>query len=144
MHHLRLAVFAPLLLAGCTAHSPAEPSELVNAQSLVRFLEHVGARVTVAEQMPRESFPFFRVNAQRLLVNGQNVHVFEYSDADSAAEDAARVAPSGSPVGDTQITWTDPPRFYRRGQLIVLYVGRNDEVSGMLEAVLGRPFAGRR
>ena len=136
---------AAILLAGaCTGHNPAAPSDLTDAQALVRFLEHLGARVSVAEQMPRESFPFFSVSAQRLLVNGENVHVFVYPDPSAAQDDAARVALSGSPIGSTQITWVDPPRFYIRGQLIVLYVGRNEEVSTMLETILGRPFAGRR
>ena len=144
MRHLPITVVIPMLLAGCTAHSPAEPSQLVSAQSLVPFLEHLGAKVTVAERLPQESYPFFSVTAQRLVVNGENVHVFEYADADAAAQDAARVDPSGTPIGGTQITWVNPPRFYRRGQLIVLYVGRDDEVSAMLETILGRPFAGRR
>jgi hypothetical protein len=111
---------------------------------LVPLLEHVGARVSIAERMPSESFPFFSVRAQRLLVNGHSVHVFEYPDTDSAASDAARVAPSGTPIGSTQITWVEQPRFYMRGRLIVLYVGRDEDVSSMLERVLGQPFAGRR
>jgi len=144
VRQLQVIALVPLLVTACTAHNPAEPSQLVTAQSLVPFLEHLGAKVTVAERMPQESYPFFSVTAQRLVVNGENVHVFEYADADSAAQDAAKVDPSGTPIGSTQISWVSPPRFYRRGQLIVLYVGRNDEVSGMLETILGRPFAGRR
>ena len=144
MHRIQLPLATLFVAAACTAHSPAGPSALVSAQALIPLLEHVGARVSVAEKMPRESFPFFTVTAQRLLVNGQSVHVFEYPDANSAAADAARVAPGGTPIGSTQITWVDPPRFYMRGQLIVLYVGRDEDVSAMLEDVLGAPFAGRR
>lgn len=143
MQRIALTV-ASVLLAGCTGQNPAGPSQLDSAQALVPLLEHVGARVSIAEQMPRESSPFFSVTAQRLLVNGQSVHVFQYADEASASADAARVAPSGTPIGSTQITWVDPPRFYMRGRLIVLYVGRDEEVSSMLETVLGQPFAGRR
>ena len=143
MQRIALTV-ASVLLAGCTGHNPAGPSQLDTAQALVPLLEHVGARVSVAERMPSESFPFFSVRALRLLVNGQSVHVFEYPDASSAAADAARVAPGGTPIGSTQITWVDPPRFYMRGRLIVLYVGRDQEVSSILQTVLGQPFAGRR
>jgi len=144
VQRITLSVASLILAASCTAHSPAGPSQLDSAQALVPLLEFVGARVSIAEQMPRESFPFFGVTAQRLLVNGQSVHVFQYSDEDSASADAARVAPSGTPIGSTQITWVDPPRFYMRGRLIVLYVGRDEQVSSMLESVLGQPFAGRR
>ena len=144
MQRIKLSVAAVLLATGCAAHSPAAPSALANVQALVPLLEHTGARVSVVEQMPRESFPFFSVRAQRLLVNGQSVRVFEYPGANSAVADAARVAPDGTPIGSTQITWVDPPRFYMRGQLIVLYVGRDEDVSAMLEDVLGPPIAGRR
>lgn len=84
------------------------------------------------------------MNARRLIVNGESVHVFQYPDAGAATEEAIRVVPSGSSVGGTQITWVDPPRFFKSGLLIVLYVGRNQEVSTLLEAILGPPFAGRR
>lgn len=144
MRRISVAVMGSLAVIACTAHNPAAPTALVSAQALVELLEHVGAKVSIAEQMPRESFPFFAVNAQRLLVNGQSVHVFAYPDAAAAAADAARVAPSGTPIGSTLITWTDPPRFYARGQLIVLYVGRDEEVSKFLETLMGPPFAGKR
>ena len=144
MRRIAMALIGSFAVIGCTAHNPAAPSDLVSAQALVEMLKHVGAKVSIAEQMPRESFPFFAVNAQRLQVNGQSVHVFAYPDAAAAAADASRVTPSGTPIGSTQITWIDPPRFYTRGQLIVLYVGRDDEVSRFLETLMGPPFAGKR
>lgn len=137
-------LLALLLTGSCTAHNPVAPSDLSDAEALVRFLEHDGARATVAEQMPREAFPFFSVNSRRLVVNGETVHVFVYPSPGAAGEDAALVAPSGSPIGATQVTWEAPPRFYMKGQLLVLYVGRNDGVSALLEGILGPPFAGRR
>ena len=144
MYRITPFVVALFVTAGCGGQSPVAPPELVSAQPLIVSLENAGARVSIAEQMPRTSFPFFSVTAQRLLVNGENVHVFEYADTGAAAADAARVGPAGTPIGTTQITWVDPPRFYMKGRLIVLYVGRDEKVSAMLEAVLGPPFAGRR
>lgn len=144
MRRISAALIGSFALTACTAHNLAAPTALVSAPALVEMLEHLGANVSIAEQMPRDSFPFFAVNAQRLLVNGRSVHVFAYPDAAAAAADAARVAPSGTPIGGTQTTWTDPPRFYTRGQLIVLYVGRDEEVSKFLESLMGPPFAGKR
>ena len=143
MARIHIAIFSLLAIVGCTAHNPAAPSDLVSVEALVRMLNHVGARASVAEQMPRDAFPFFSVNAHRVLVDGETVHVFLYADPAGASADAARIDPSGQPIG-TQVTWVNPPRFYARGQLIVLYVGRNRGVSSMLETVLGAPFAGAR
>jgi hypothetical protein len=114
----------------------------LTTELLVRQLQNRGAAVSTAEVMPASSFPFFFVNALRLIVNGQNVHVFEYPDPSAAQNDVNRVAPSGSSVGRTQMSWVAPPRFYRSAQLIVLYVGKDASVATHLEAVLGAPFAG--
>ena len=131
-------------LAGiaCSEGGPTGPSASTATQMLIRQLQTRGLVVSVAEMMPASSFPFFSVNAQRLIVNGQNVQVFEYADPQAAQNDVNRVAPSGSTVGGTQITWIDPPRFYRSSQLIVLYVGKDASIAAHLEAVLGPPFAG--
>ena len=143
---LRIVVSLALvmLVAGCSAHNPARPSDLVSAEAVAGLLEHAGGEVTVAEEMPREAFPFFSVRAQRLVVNDESVHVFAYRDQAAAQADAALVAPSGTPIGTTQVSWVAPPRFYTRGQIIALYVGRKSSVVQVLDTILGAPFAGVR
>jgi hypothetical protein len=135
-------VTATLIAISCSENGPTGPSTSLTTGLLVQQLQSREAAVSIAEVMPSSSFPFFSVNAQRLIVNGQNVHVFEYTDASAAQNDVNRVAPSGSSVGSTQITWIDRPRFYRSSQLIVLYVGSDASVATHLEAILGAPFAG--
>jgi len=78
------------------------------------------------------------------MVNGAEVTVFAYSSADRAAADAAKVSPTGSSIGQTQISWLDTPHFYKRDRLIVLYVGHSADLLKVLEAVLGPPFAAGR
>jgi len=78
-----------------------------------------------------------------IKVRGEDVQVFEYSDAMAAEAQTALVSPSGSAVGTTKIHWVGPPHFFKKGRLIVLYVGDNGKVLKALEAVLGRQFAGR-
>lgn len=133
------SILIGLLVAGCSAHNPARPSDLVSAEALARLLQHAGGEVTVAEQMPREAFPFFSVSAQRLIVNDESAHVFVYADQVAAQADAALVAPSVTPIGTTQVSWVAPPRFYTRGQIIALYVGRKSIVIQVLETMLGLP-----
>lgn len=140
----RVAATWLLWAAACGGTGPAGPSELTSTAALVRELVASGATVSSAGMASADAFPFFSVRAERLVVNGEGVHVFEYPNSTRANADAARVAPAGTPIGQTQITWVDPPRFYRSSRLIVVYVGRSDDVAGRLEAVLGPPFAGVR
>jgi len=143
MRSRTFAMAALMLTSACGAGQATGPSDVTSIGILVAQLEQRGATVSLAGVMPRDAFPF-SVSAQRLLVNGEDVHVFEYPDAVSVERDAARIAPSGTPIGTTQITWVAPPRFYRSPRLIVLYAGSREEVVSVLEAVLGPPFAGMR
>lgn len=131
-----------LALAGCAHGTPAGPSGSMSADSLRRDLQAQGLTVTSSGSAPADAFPFFTVRATRLMVGSEAVNVFEYATAGLAAGDAATVAPSGSPIGTSQVMWISPPRFYRKDRLVVLYVGTDLTVARALEAVLGKAFAG--
>jgi len=76
-------------------------------------------------------------------VRGEDVQVFQYSNAAATDAQAALVSLDGSAVGTTKVQWVGPPHFYKKGKLLVLYVGDNDKVLKTLEAVLGQQFAGK-
>ena len=137
-----LAVMLAVTIAGCAHGTPAGPSGSMSADSLRRDLQAQGLTVTSNGTAPADAFPFFTVRATRLMVGSEAVNVFEYATAALAAGDAAKVAPSGSPIGTSQVSWISPPRFYRKDRLIVLYVGTDLTVARALESVLGKPFAG--
>ena len=147
---MALAMFV-VSLGGCIRNNPtapgtnqpSPPSALLSTDVLVRALEGQGIRVVRIEQMPRQSHPYFSVAATRLSVSGENVYAFEYASAQAADRDAASITPDGYGVGNSHIDWIGPPRFYKKDQLIVLYVGANRDVTGPLERVLGAPIAGR-
>ena len=137
-----LGLVVAVTLPGCTHASPPAPSGQSSADTLSRNLRAQGLAVTRNGTAPADAFPFFTVRAARLVVSGEDVNVFEYATAGLAATDAAKVSPSGSPIGTSQITWISMPRFYRKDQLIVIYVGSNVTVVRALETVMGKPFAG--
>ena len=108
--------------------------------SLIDNLRAAGATVEPVGEVRQ---PFFSVPGQAITVNGEQVQVFEYPDAGSAAAAAARISPDGGTIGTTMVTWVGPPHFYRAGKVIVLYVGDSRAVISVLERVLGPQFAGR-
>ncbi len=107
--------------------------------SLLASLKAAGLTVADAGMVEQ---PFFGVEGKIVKVNGQDIQVFEYPDAATAASDAAQVAPDGGSVGTSMVTWMAPPHFYRSGRLIVLYVGCDATVLSALTA-LGPQFAGQ-
>ncbi len=78
-----------------------------------------------------------------IKVRGEDVQVFQYSNAAAADAEASLVSPNGMGVGTTKLHWIGPPHFYKKGKLLVLYIGDDDKVLKALDAVLGRQFAGQ-
>lgn len=107
-------------------------------EGLMEELRAAGVEVELGDNL---SQPFFEPEAQIIRVNGQDVQVFDIGDEAAAAEVAATVSEDGTVVGTTAVDWVEPPHFYRKGGLIVLYVGSDEAVTGALADVLGQPFA---
>lgn len=140
---LHAIIGAAVAVSSCAA-APTQPTGFATVDALVPSLEQQGATVARAGSVPQSSHPYFLVAGERLAVNGADVTVFAYPTVDRAAVDAAKVSPTGSPIGHTQISWMDTPHFYRRDRLIVLYVGHSSDLLKMLEAVFGPAFAAGR
>jgi hypothetical protein len=121
--------------------TPAGPDRSINsAQSLSEALTSAGLTVKSAGSITQ---PFFSVNAQILVANDEDIQVFEYADEKTAEAEAAQVDPKGSAIGTNMMSWMAPPHFYRKGNLIVLHIGRSKEVKAALEALFGPQFAGQ-
>lgn len=135
------------LMAACAGQTgpqagdtPESTGGEMDYAALAEALETGGAAVEAGEEVEQ---PFFAVTGRIIRVNGQDVQVFEYEDADAADADAALVAPDGGSVGATMVAWIDAPHFFSAGRIIVLYVGSDADVLTALEAALGPQFAGQ-
>lgn len=93
----------------------------------------------------------FQGTGHGLSVDGAQVAVYEYGTAIAAQLDASSVSSDGAtfrhgfgPFGSTATTvdWIAPPHHYRRGRVIVTYIGADVAIMRLLTAVLGPQFAG--
>ena len=74
--------------------------------------------------------------------NEDGVQVFEYDSAETMESDAVLVDADGGTIGTSMVSWMATPHFYKKGRILVLYVGDNAETLEVLEGVLGPQFAG--
>lgn len=118
--------------------SPAGP--LMDYASLIDNLRTAGVSVEPEGEVDQ---PFFSAEGRIIKVSGEDVQVFQYSHTAAADAQAALVSPDGSAVGTSKLHWIGPPHFYKKGKLLVLYVGSNAKALKALEAVLGQQFAGK-
>jgi hypothetical protein len=111
------------------------------AASLIERLRGLGADVLI--EGTEVDQPFFSITGQMIRVRGEDVQVFEFSGAEAADKEAAPISPDGMTVGTSKIHWIGNPHFFKKGKLIVLYVGDNPRVLADLTHAIGPQFAGK-
>jgi hypothetical protein len=148
---LVVPLFILLTAEACTsAHTTpaARASAASSYQSLVDHLRAAGVEVEPAGEVEQ---PFFTPKARVIRIGtpsdaqppGGEAQVYEYANEELAAADAARVQPDGSIEG-AMPHWIAPPHFFRRRNLLVLYLGSDETTLLNLRGFLGNEFAGQR
>ncbi len=107
------------------------------------FIEALREQGVDAEKGDSVEQAFFSVIGDYVNFNDESVQVFEYDSPETMESDAALVAPDGGSIGTSMVTWVATPHFYKKGRILVLYIGDNAETLKLLETVLGPQFAGR-
>lgn len=122
-----------------TSNASTKPLSVEDQASLLSALKAAGATVEVGDSITQD---FFSVEGQTVKVNGADLQVFEHENAQAMEKDASQVAPDGGSIGTSMVTWIDTPHFYKAGRIIVLYLGNDQTILGLLNKVIGAQFAG--
>ena len=118
---------------------------IVDHASFVDALKREGYIVDVAGEVEQ---PFLSVKGTMLRLRGASlsqpaeVQSYNYESASAAKSEASKIGPDGNPKG-SQIFWVEPPHFYIRERVLVVYVGSEPQVTGLLTRLFGPQFAGR-
>ena len=108
----------------------------------VTFLEAINSRGLTFELKETIDDSSFSVPTKVLSIGGHDVQVFEFASEQDALSASTIVSNDGTEIGLSIIRWMDIPHFYTQGNLIVLYVGQNPEITSLLDSLLGNQFAG--
>jgi hypothetical protein len=136
-----LALLAALAFAPACEEETGRPTDVpgtagIETSQLVLALRDVGAAAEVVDIVPAGS-GILSAPATRVTVNGALVFVYEFATAAAADAEASRV-----PDILAVTRWMSLPHFFRGNRLIVLYVGTDEVVTGLLQRLLGPQFAG--
>ena len=144
----RMFLFSIFVLLTAETCAPArtmqetsgDSSAGMSYQSLVDHLRSSGLKVESAGEIEQ---PFFTPKARviRIGTTGE-AQVYEYHSEKAAEADAAKVNSDGS-IGGSMPHWIAPPHFFRRGTLLVLYLGSDENTLASLRSFLGNEFAQR-
>ncbi len=86
-------------------------------------------------------------NRKWLTLDGdENITLYAYEDNEAMEEDASRLDKKGFTYnnGDmsVHVTWVSFPHFYKKDNLIALYVGENEKIISSLKEIMGSQFSG--
>ncbi|MEX0761122.1 MAG: hypothetical protein WD208_10855 [Dehalococcoidia bacterium] len=89
----------------------------------------------------------FDRRAKELIVNGEELMVYEFATQEDAREWASRIGRDGDTItfpegGQAIVDWIAPPHFYLRDTVAVQYVGEDDLLVSALQGAFGPQFAG--
>jgi hypothetical protein len=114
-----------------------------SAKEYARLIEKLRAqRALVKSTNERVRQPFFLVSGRIMKVNNETIQVFEYSNPATTESQAMRVSPDGRTIGNSKPSWMSTPHFFKSQKLIVIYVGDDQTILRILQAELGKQFAG--
>ena len=122
---------------GLMAQERETSGDVRDLESLIDALRAAGFEV--ARLGPIED-PLFAGEGTALEVNGQYVQVFGFESHAVAEEAAGTVQGGGTIIGLATVDWVEPPHFYLKNALLVLYAGSDEALIADLTQLLGEPF----
>lgn len=131
--------FAALFVA-CGASAGA--GSVHDVASLADHLRAEGAQIEMGSTIKH---PFLAVPGRIMTVNGQDIEVFQYANAQALADDTRTVDPDGciGTLGGGMLDpWTAPPHFFKSQGVMVIYLGSDAKILQLLTNVMGKQFAG--
>ena len=149
MKKIILLIFVLVLLLTACAESNVESIaphsiEPRKTESFLDVFDRSGFEYTVGEEKSSDSF--FSVERQYILIGDDIISFYEYDTNEAMEADAACVDSGGCSINvpgrSVCISWVSLPHFYKKDNVIVNYVGENEQILDFLEENYGEEFAG--
>ena len=131
-----------LSLPGCNGSDTSVVSHGGPVRDHVSLVDTLRGQGLTVEPTGPITQPFFPIPGQILHVNGQDIQVFEFESPSSRESHEQEISADGMSVGQTLIQWIDPPHFFAKGKILVLYVGKEGPLLQQLEQAMGKQVAG--
>ena len=117
---------------GIPQTGPGDAGVPDDLQEVMAILRTTGVPAALGDAV---TDPAISVPGQILMLNGQELQVFTYATAEELESQASRLADDGNPENE--------PQYYKLGNMLVRYAGRDTLVRDLLEDVLGAQAAGQ-
>jgi hypothetical protein len=139
-----ITVFIALLiitvLVGCSRENNSQ-----NTFSIEQFenaMEERGYRFEIKDAQQ----DFLPTTRKRMIIDDKAIDIYLFSSAKKMETEASRIDSGGCSYSHdsktVSVSWVSPPHFYKKGNLIIQYIGEDEIIISDLEDILGEQFAG--
>ena len=141
------AVLALLTFPLLASTAAAQGAQLRDTPSFIAHLRARGLTVETVGAVQQPFLPGARSGTSLHISGGElaqptHLQSYDYNTTPAAEADARRIGPNGQPTNPPMIIgWIGDPHFFRKDQVIVIYVGEDPAVVRLLTELLGPPFA---
>lgn len=86
---------------------------------------------------------FLPTTRKRMIFNDIALDIYIFSSNKKMESEASKIDSNGCNYNNVLfVSWFSYPHFYKKGRLIVQYIGENEKIISELEDILGEQFAG--
>ncbi|MEL7657736.1 MAG: hypothetical protein AAGU75_17715, partial [Bacillota bacterium] len=89
---------------------------------------------------------FIPATRKRMIIDNEAIDIYLFDDNIEMEKEANHISRDGSSYNSgsqsVKINWVSFPHFYKKGSLIVQYIGEDEKIISALEDILGKQFAG--
>ncbi|RDY28202.1 hypothetical protein CHL78_006335 [Romboutsia weinsteinii] len=86
------------------------------------------------------------IDGKQVILYDTDVIIYSYEDNGEMKKDASTINKDASQISrtnnKTQIEWARTPHFYKKGKIIVQYIGDDEKIISDLKEIMGDQFAG--
>jgi len=128
--------------------------DIANSEELIKELKTHRYKIEI-EETSGDRPALFSVEPKIIKVNDKILEVYEFKSKEEADEQGKNISKDGRSIKNIKgrmkdgatlrscyVNWSEPPHFYKRGNIIVVYSGKNLRLQYNLAKIMGKQVAG--
>lgn len=124
-----------IMLAGCS-----NGNSNYNLEQFKNDMKNKGYNFEIQDN---QNFHFIPTTSKRMLFDDIALDIYVFKSNKKMEKEASNIESDGSGLNGVQVGWVSFPHFYKKGELIVQYIGEDKNIISDLENILGEQFAGQ-
>jgi len=135
-----IALFTIAVLVGCSRENNSQ-----NTFSIEQFENAMKDRGYNFEIKDVQQ-DFLPTTRKRMIIDDKAIDIYQFSNDKKMETEASRIASDGCSYSNdsktVNVTWVSLPHFYKKGSLIIQYIGEDEIIISDLKDILGEQFVG--